>query len=75
MSQKERQRWHLVQMVIEGKTTLKEASRLMGVTYRHSKRIRVKSPFDLCLISECSSKCEIRGLVGVMDNKCERGQP
>jgi transposase len=42
MSQKERQRYHLLQMVIEGKTTLKEASRLMGVSYRHSKRLKKK---------------------------------
>ena len=52
MSQKERQRYHLLKMVIEGKTTLKEASRLMGVSYRHSKRLKRK------LISEGA-----RGLV------------
>ena len=42
MSQKERQRHHLLQMVIEDKTTLKEASRLMGVSYRHAKRLKKK---------------------------------
>ena len=42
MSQKERQRYHLLKMVIEGKTALKEASRLMGVSYRHSKRLKKK---------------------------------
>jgi len=42
MSQKERQRYHLLQMVIDGKTTLKETSRLMGVSYRHSKRLKKK---------------------------------
>jgi len=42
MSQKERQRYHLLQMVIEGKTTLKEASRLMRVSYRHAKRLKKK---------------------------------
>ena len=52
MNQKERQRYHLLKMVIEGKTTLKEASRLMGVSYRHSKRLKKK------LISEGA-----RGLV------------
>ena len=52
MSQKERQRYHLLQMVIEGKTTLKEASRLMRVSYRHAKRLKRK------LISEGA-----RGLV------------
>ena len=31
MSQKEEQRYHLLQMVIDGKTTLKETNRLMGV--------------------------------------------
>jgi len=40
MSQKERQRYHLLQMVLESKTTLKEASRLMGVSYRHAKRLK-----------------------------------
>jgi transposase len=52
MSQKERQRYHLLQMGIEGKTTLKEASRLMRISYRHAKRLKKK------LISEGA-----RGLV------------
>jgi transposase len=42
MSQKERQRYHLLQMAIEGKTTLKDTSILMGVSYRHSKRLKKK---------------------------------
>ncbi len=42
MSQKERQRYHLLQMVIDGKTTLKEASILIKVSYRHSKRLKKK---------------------------------
>ena len=42
MSQRERQRYHLLKMVIECKNTLKEASRLMGVSYRHSKRLKKK---------------------------------
>jgi molybdenum-dependent DNA-binding transcriptional regulator ModE len=42
MSQKERQRYHLLQMVLESKTTLKEASRLMGVSYRHARRLKKK---------------------------------
>jgi nickel-dependent lactate racemase len=42
MSQKERQRYHLLQMLLESKTTLKEASRLMGVSYRHAKRLKRK---------------------------------
>jgi len=40
MSQKERQRYHLLQMVLESKTTLKHASRLMGVSYRQAKRLK-----------------------------------
>ena len=42
MSQKERQRFHLLEMVLEGKTTLKGASMLMGVSYRHAKRLKRK---------------------------------
>jgi len=42
MSQKERQRYHLLKMVIDGKTTLKEAGNLMGVSYRHAKRLKKK---------------------------------
>ena len=42
MSQKERQRYHLLKMVLDCKTTLKDASRLMGVSYRHSKRLKKK---------------------------------
>ena len=42
MSQKERQRYHLMKMVIGGKITLKEASRVMGVSYRHGKRLKRK---------------------------------
>jgi transposase len=40
MSQKERQRYHLLQMVLDCKTTLREASRLMGVSYRQAKRLK-----------------------------------
>ena len=42
MSQKERQRYHLLKMVVEGKTTLKYASSVMGVSYRHGKRLKRK---------------------------------
>jgi DNA-directed RNA polymerase specialized sigma subunit len=42
MSQKERQRHHLPQMVIGGKRTLKEAGNLMGVSYRQAKRLKKK---------------------------------
>jgi len=42
MSQKERQRYHLLKMVIGDRTTLKEASRVMGISYRHTKRVKRK---------------------------------
>ena len=42
MSQKERQGYHLLKMVVEGKTTLKYASSVMGVSYRHGKRLKRK---------------------------------
>ncbi len=40
MSQKERQRHHLLQMVLDGKSTLKDAGKRMGVSYRHAKRLK-----------------------------------
>jgi len=40
MSQKERQRYHLLKMVIGGKITLKETDTLMGVSYRQAKRLK-----------------------------------
>jgi len=42
ISQKERQRYHLLQMVIDGKSTLKDAGERMGVSYRHAKRLKKK---------------------------------
>lgn len=42
MSQKERQGYHLLKMVVEGKTTLKYTSSVMGVSYRHGKRLKRK---------------------------------
>jgi transposase len=42
MSQKDRQRYHLLKMVIGGKVTLKEASRVMGVSCRQAKRLKKK---------------------------------
>ena len=42
MSQKERQRYHLLKMVLDCKTTLKEVSRLMGISYRHARRLKKK---------------------------------
>ncbi len=40
MSQKERQRYHLLEMVIGGKITLKETDKQMGVSYRQAKRLK-----------------------------------
>jgi transposase len=42
MSQKERQRYHLLKMVLENTITLKQARSMMGVTYRHAKRLKKK---------------------------------
>ncbi|UCG66786.1 MAG: ISNCY family transposase [Deltaproteobacteria bacterium] len=42
MSQKERQRYHLLKMVVEGAITLRQASSMMGVSYRHAKRLKRK---------------------------------
>jgi transposase len=42
MSQRERQRYHLLRMVIGGKVTLKQASSVMGVSYRQAKRLKKK---------------------------------
>jgi len=42
MSQKERQRYHLLKMVIGGKIALKETDNLMGVSYRQAKRLKKK---------------------------------
>jgi transposase len=42
MSQKERQRYHLLQMVMDGKSTLKNAGERMWVSYRHAKRLKKK---------------------------------
>jgi transposase len=42
MSQKERQRHHLLQMVIDGKSSLKDTTERMGVSYRHAKRLKKK---------------------------------
>jgi transposase len=42
MSQKERQRYHLLKMVVEGNITLHDAGRLMAISYRHAKRLKRK---------------------------------
>jgi len=41
-SDREAERYHLLKMVLEGKASLKEASRLMGVSYRQAKRLKKK---------------------------------
>jgi len=40
MSQQERQRYHLLQMVLDGRITLKDAGERMEVSYRHAKRLK-----------------------------------
>ncbi|NIS63275.1 MAG: hypothetical protein GTO13_22065, partial [Proteobacteria bacterium] len=42
MSLRQRQwrRWHLLRMVLEGRLSLREASRRMQVSYRHAKRLK-----------------------------------
>jgi transposase len=42
MSQKERQRYHLLKMVVESTITLQQATSVMGVSYRHAKRLKRK---------------------------------
>jgi transposase len=42
MSQRERQRYHLLKMVLERKITLQDAGRLMEISYRHAKRLKRK---------------------------------
>lgn len=42
MSQKERHRYHLLKLVLSDKLTLRRASELMGVSYRHAKRLKRK---------------------------------
>jgi hypothetical protein len=39
---KERQRYHLMKMVIGGRITLKEASSVIGISYRQAKRLKKK---------------------------------
>jgi len=40
MSQKERTRYHLLRMVVEGRVTLKEAGYKLGLSYRQAKRVK-----------------------------------
>jgi len=42
MSQRERQGYHLLNMVVGGKITLHDAGRLMAISYRHAKRLKMK---------------------------------
>jgi transposase len=42
MSQRERQRYHLLKMVVEGNIALQDAGRLMAISYRHAKRLKRK---------------------------------
>jgi DNA-directed RNA polymerase specialized sigma subunit len=56
MSQKERQRYHLLQMVLDGKNNLKDAGKRMGVSYRHAKRLKSRACFaqNLKAFSSCA---------------------
>jgi hypothetical protein len=40
MSQKERQRYHFLKMVTVGRLTLNQASSVVGISYRHAKRLK-----------------------------------
>lgn len=40
MSQRERQRHHVLRLVLDGRITLREAGQAMGVCYRHAKRLK-----------------------------------
>ncbi len=40
MSQRERQRYHLLKMVLDKRITLRDASEGIGVCYRHAKRLK-----------------------------------
>ena len=40
ISQKELNRWHVLRMVLEERVTLVEAARVLGVSYRHAKRLK-----------------------------------
>jgi len=40
ISQKELHRWHVLRIVLEGRITLVEAAGVLGVCYRHAKRLK-----------------------------------
>ena len=40
MSQRERQRYHVLEMVLDGRLTLREAGEAMGMCYRQAKRLK-----------------------------------
>jgi transposase len=42
MSRKERQRYHLLKMVLEGNINLHDAGTLMAISFRHAKRLKRK---------------------------------
>jgi len=45
MSQRERQRYHLLKLVAEGNITLHDAERLMAISYGHAKRLNNEPAF------------------------------
>jgi hypothetical protein len=42
MNQKEKQRYHLLKILIDGEINLKDAGRVMEISYRHAKRLKRK---------------------------------
>jgi len=50
MSQTERQRYHVLEMVISGRLTLKKGCHIMGISYRQAKRL--KKRFEDCGAAE-----------------------
>jgi hypothetical protein len=54
MSQREGQRYHLRKMVLERKTTLQDASRVMEDSHRHAKRLKRKLVFNR---PKCRQSC------------------
>ena len=62
MSQKERQRYHLLKMVIGGKITLKETSKLMGVSYRQAKRLKKKLISEGAILTKLKQKNLVENL-------------
>lgn len=61
MSQRERQRYHVLRTVMGGRMTLKEAGCIMGVSYRQARRLK--------------RRLELHGAVGLMHGNRGRASP